>query len=311
MSLTNFPEGGRAAAAPTSQLTTKVTMPALAGMKRQGKPITALTAYDYATSRLVDEAGIDMILVGDSLAMVVLGHDNTLAVTVDEMLHHTRAVRRAVRRALVVADMPFGSYHGTVADGVANAVRFVKEAGAEAVKIEGARIELVRALTAAEIPVVGHLGLTPQSVHRMGGYRVQAKTAETVLQLRADAEALADAGAGAIVLEGVPREVAAAVTASLAIPTIGIGAGPECDGQILVFHDILNMTFAPHAKFVRQYADVAALIRDAVEHYREDVEHRAFPTDEESYHLSEGVRDAVREQVEAAGLPSLARIRQV
>jgi len=294
MSLTNPPEQSRGenrnAAAPTPFLTTKVTMPALAEMKRQGKPITALTAYDYATSRLVDEAGIDMILVGDSLAMVVLGHDNTLSVTVDEMLHHTRAVRRAVRRALVVADMPFGSYHGKLSEAVGNAVRFVKEAGAEAVKIEGPRTELVRALTEAEIPVVGHLGLTPQSVHRMGGYRVQAKTAEAMLQLRADAEALAEAGAGAIVLEGVPREVAAAVTADLAIPTIGIGAGPECDGQILVLHDILNMTFAPHAKFVRQYADVSAVIRDAVERYREDVEHRAFPTDEESYHLPAAVR---------------------
>src|SRR5580698_6891509 len=183
MSLTNFPYEGKPVAAPTSQLTTKVTMPALAEMKRQGKPISALTAYDYATSRLVDEAGIDLILVGDSLAMVVLGHDNTLAVTVDEMLHHTRAVRRAVRRALVVADMPFGSYHGSIEDGVANAVRFVKEAGAEAVKIEGARVELVRALVDAQIPVVGHLGLTPQSLHRMGGYRVQAKTAETVQQI--------------------------------------------------------------------------------------------------------------------------------
>jgi 3-methyl-2-oxobutanoate hydroxymethyltransferase len=279
-------------------------------MKRQGKPITALTAYDYATSRLVDEAGIDVILVGDSLAMVVLGHDNTLAVTVDEMLHHTRAVRRAVRRALVVADMPFGSYHGKVSAGVANAVRFVKEAGAEAVKIEGPRTELVRALTEAEIPVVGHLGLTPQSVHRMGGYRVQAKTAETLSQLRADAVALAEAGAGAIVLEGVPREVAAAVTADLAIPTIGIGAGPECDGQILVFHDILNMTFAPHAKFVRQYADAAALIRDAVERYREDVEHRAFPTDEESYHLPAAVREAV-EAAEVSELPPAAGIHRV
>jgi 3-methyl-2-oxobutanoate hydroxymethyltransferase len=296
MSLTNPSEESRSenrnAAAPTPFLTTKVTMPALAEMKRQGKPITALTAYDYATSRLVDEAGIDLILVGDSLAMVVLGHDNTLSVTVDEMLHHTRAVRRAVRRALVVADMPFGSYHGKLSEGVANAVRFVKEAGAEAVKIEGPRTELVRALTDAEIPVVGHLGLTPQSVHRMGGYKVQAKTAETVLQLRADAEALAEAGAGAIVLEGVPREVAAAVTTDLAIPTIGIGAGPECDGQILVFHDILNMTFAPHAKFVRQYADVSAVIREAVERYREDVEHRAFPTDEESYHLPAAARKA-------------------
>jgi 3-methyl-2-oxobutanoate hydroxymethyltransferase len=260
-------------------------MPALAEMKRQGKPISALTAYDYATSRLVDEAGIDLILVGDSLAMVVLGHDNTLAVTVDEMLHHTRAVRRAVRRALVVADMPFGSYHGSVEDGVANAVRFVKEAGAEAVKIEGARVELVRALVDAEIPVVGHLGLTPQSLHRMGGYRVQARTAETVQQIKADALALAEAGAGAIVLEGVPREVAAAITAEVSVPTIGIGAGPDCDGQILVFHDLLHLTFGPPAKFVRRYADAAGLIRGAVEHYREDVEHRAFPSDEESYHL--------------------------
>jgi 3-methyl-2-oxobutanoate hydroxymethyltransferase len=291
----HFPPEGRASAAPGSALTTKVTMPALAGMKREGKPITALTAYDYATSRLVDEAGIDLILVGDSLAMVVLGHDNTLAVTVDEMLHHTRAVRRAVRRALVVADMPFGSYHGSLAEGVANAVRFVKEAGAEAVKIEGPRVELVRALTEAEIPVVGHLGLTPQSVHRMGGYKVQAKTAETVIRLRAEAQALAEAGAGALVLEGVPREVAAAITAELAIPVIGIGAGPDCDGQILVFHDILNLTFAPQAKFVRRYADVAAVIREALEHYREDVEHHAYPSDEESYHLSESAMGAVRE----------------
>ena len=297
MSLTNmpwgFPNADKPAAAPTSQLTTKVTMPTLAGMKREGKPITALTAYDYATSRLVDEAGIDLILVGDSLAMVVLGHDNTLAVTVDEMLHHTRAVRRAVRRALVVADMPFGSYHGSIEEGVANAVRFVKEAGAEAVKVEGPRVELVRALTEAQIPVIGHLGLTPQSVHRMGGYRVQAKSVEDALQLRADAAALAHAGAGAIVLEGVPREVAAAITAELEIPTIGIGAGPDCDGQILVFHDILNLTFAPHAKFVRQYADAAALIRNAVDRYREDVEHRAFPTDDESYHLPAAALEAL------------------
>jgi 3-methyl-2-oxobutanoate hydroxymethyltransferase len=274
-------------------------MPALAEMKRQGKPISALTAYDYATSRLVDEAGIDMVLVGDSLAMVVLGHDNTLAVTVDEMLHHTRAVRRAVRRALVVADMPFGSYHGSVAEGLANAVRFVKEAGAEAVKIEGPRVELVRALSEAEICVVGHLGLTPQSVHRMGGYRVQARTAEGVEQLMTDAQALADAGAGALVLEGVPREAAAAITAELPIPTIGIGAGPDCDGQILVFHDLVNLTFAPAAKFVRRYGDAAALIREAVEHYREDVEHRAFPADEESYHLAEAERREMEAKADA------------
>lgn len=297
MSLTNFPHGGPVSA---GNPTTKVTMPALAEMKRQGKPIVALTAYDYATARLVDEAGIDLLLVGDSLAMVVLGHENTLAVTVDEMLHHTRAVRRAVRRALVVADMPFGSYHGAVAEGVANAVRFVKEAGAEAVKIEGARVELVQALTEAEIPVVGHLGLTPQSVHRMGGYRVQARTAETVDRLRADARALEGAGAGALVLEGVPREVAAAITAELRIPTIGIGAGPQCDGQILVFHDMVNLSFAPAAKFVRRYADVAGLMRTAVEHYREDVEQRAFPSDAESYHLPEAVRRALGPQAEEA-----------
>src|ERR1700678_4274031 len=203
MSLTAFTGGS----SPSGTPITKVTMPALAEMKRQGKPISALTAYDYATSRLVDEAGIDLVLVGDSLAMVVLGHENTLAITVDEMLHHTRAVRRAVRRALVVADMPFGSYHGTIADGVANAVRFVKEAGAEAVKIEGPRTELVRSLTASEIPVVGHLGLTPQSVHRMGGYRVQARSMEAIDELRTSALALEEAGWFALVLEGVPREL--------------------------------------------------------------------------------------------------------
>jgi 3-methyl-2-oxobutanoate hydroxymethyltransferase len=296
MSVTNFPGG--ADAAPQSALTTgaslpKVTMPVLAEMKRQGKPICALTAYDYATSRLADEAGIDLILVGDSLAMVVLGHENTLAVTVDEMLHHTRAVRRGVRRALLVADMPFGSYHGTVGEGVANAIRFVKEAGAEAVKIEGARVELVSALSEAEIPVVGHLGLTPQSIHRMGGYRVQARTADAVLKLRADALALAEAGAGALVLEGVPREVAALITAELPIPTIGIGAGPDCDGQILVFHDLVGLTFAPAAKFVRRYGDAGTVIRSAIEEYRGDVERRAFPSDEESYHLPEAARRAL------------------
>jgi 3-methyl-2-oxobutanoate hydroxymethyltransferase len=291
MSVTNLPGGSTSAS--TGVPPTKVTMPALAEMKRQGKTIAALTAYDYPTSRLADEAGIDLILVGDSLAMVVLGQENTLAITVDEMLHHTRAVRRAVHRALVVADMPFGSYHGTISEGVANAIRFVKEAGAEAVKIEGPRVELVRALSEAEIPVVGHLGLTPQSLHRMGGYRVQARSMEAALQLKADAHALALAGAGALVLEGVPREAAAAITADLPIPTIGIGAGPDCDGQILVFHDLVNLTFAPTAKFVRRYADAGALIRTAIEHYREDVERRAFPSDEESYHLPEAARQAL------------------
>ena len=288
MSITNLGRSADSSGFASSQ--TKVTVPALTEMKRQGKPISSLTAYDYSSARLADEAGIDLLLVGDSLAMVVLGHDNTLAITVDEMLHHARAVRRAVRRALVVVDMPFGSYHGTLAEGLANAVRFVKEAGAEAVKIEGPRFELVQGLADAEIPVIGHLGLTPQSLHRMGGYRVQARTAEAVKRLRNDALALARAGAGAIVLEGVPREVAAEITSALPIPTIGIGAGPDCDGQILVYHDLLNLTFTPAAKFVRQYADAGSLIRSAIEHYREDVEHRAFPSDAESYHLPKSAR---------------------
>jgi 3-methyl-2-oxobutanoate hydroxymethyltransferase len=266
---------------------TPVTFQALQQKKHAGRPITALTAYDYATARLVDQAGIDLILVGDSLAQVVLGYDTTLPVTVDEMLHHTRAVRRAVRRAIVAADMPFGSYHGAVAEGVANAVRFVKEAGAQAVKIEGgaSRAELVAGITAAEIPVIGHLGLTPQSVHRMGGYRVQGKTAAAISELLHDAHTLEAAGAVLIVLEGMPREVAARITSEIGIPTIGIGAGPDCDGQILVFHDLVNLTFSPPAKFVRQYADAGALIRDAVEGYRRDVEERSFPGDQESYHL--------------------------
>src|SRR5580658_4907337 len=297
MSLTQPPAGAHHSQPGVS--IPKVTMPALTEMKRQGKPISALTAYDYSTARLVDEAGVDLILVGDSLAMVVLGQENTLAVTVDEMLHHTRAVRRAVHRSLVVSDMPFGSYHGPISDGVANAVRFLKEAGAEAVKIEGPRTELVQALVEAEIPVVGHLGLTPQSVHRMGGYRVQAKTAEAARQLRSDAEALAEAGAGAIVLEGVPREVAATITADLSIPIIGIGAGPECDGQILVFHDILNLTFAsPPAKFVRRYGDAAALITDAVHAFQENVVSHQYPADSESYHLSKETQQALETVLE-------------
>jgi 3-methyl-2-oxobutanoate hydroxymethyltransferase len=284
MSLAKMPSALRAGTT-SLEKSPRVTLPALLEMKRSSKPITALTAYDYASARIVDQAGIDLILVGDSLAMVVMGHENTLSVTVDEMLHHTRAVRRAVERALVVADMPFGSYHGSADAAVANAVRFVKEAGAEAVKIEGPRTEIVRAMVEAEVPVIGHLGLTPQSVNRMGGFRVQAKTASTADQLRRDAMKLAEAGAGAIVLEGIPREVAARITAELPIPTIGIGAGPECDGQILVLHDLLNLSFQPKAKFARRYVDLASIMTEAIQHYRADVEEKSFPSDEESYHL--------------------------
>jgi 3-methyl-2-oxobutanoate hydroxymethyltransferase len=292
MSVTNFCSAdAQNASAPRA----KVTFQTLQEKKQNGRPITALTAYDYATARPVDEAGIDLILVGDSLAQVVLGYDSTLPVTMDEMLHHTRAVRRAVKRAIVAADMPYGSYHVSVQEGVANAARFIKEAGAEAVKIEGGanRVELVERLTDAEIPVIGHLGLTPQSVHRMGGYKVQGKSMAAADALLKDALALEAAGAVSIVLEGMPREVAQHITAKLNVPTIGIGAGPDCDGQILVFHDLVNLSFSKPAKFVRQYGDAAGLFRSAVEGYLHDVEQREFPSESESYHLPKETRAAL------------------
>ena len=287
MSLTTFvPATSRGA------LSAKVTIPSLQQKKDLRQPITAITAYDYASARLIDEAGLDLILVGDSLAMVMQGQPDTLSITVDEMLLYARGVRRAVKRALVVADMPYGSYQADDREGVTNAIRFLKEAGAEGVKIEGGsnRAELVRRLSDAEVPVMGHIGLTPQSVHRMGGYKVQGKTLAAVDRLRADALALEAAGCFAIVLEGMPRELGTILTAELKIPTIGIGAGPDCDGQILVLHDMLSLTFAPPAKFVRRYADIGANIREALEGYRQDVESRSFPTEEESYHLPAGVQ---------------------
>jgi 3-methyl-2-oxobutanoate hydroxymethyltransferase len=265
----------------------KVTVATIREKKLQHEPITSLTAYDYATARLVDDAGLDIILVGDSLAQVVLGYDNTLPVTVDEMLHHTRAVRRAVKRAMVIADMPYASYHVSRREAIKNAACFVKDGGAEAVKIEGGekRADLVRRFIDAEIPVMGHIGLTPQSVHAMGGYKVQGKTQGAIEQLVRDAIALDRAGAFTIVLEGIPREVAAMITKEVDAATIGIGAGPDCDGQILVFHDLVGLSFTPPAKFVRQYADASALIRDAVEGYRRDVLAGTYPNDAESYHL--------------------------
>jgi 3-methyl-2-oxobutanoate hydroxymethyltransferase len=269
----------------------KITVPEILQRKSSAadspsKKIVCLTAYDYPTARLADEAGVEVILVGDSLGMVVLGYDSTLPVTVDEMLHHTRAVRRGTRRALVVADMPYGSFHTDTAESLRNAVRFVKEAGAEAVKIEGGerRLELISRLTEAEIPVMGHVGLTPQSLNTLGGYRVQGKTADAAEQLLRDARAVEAAGAFAVVLEAVPRELAAQITRDLRIPTIGIGAGPDCDGQILVVHDILGLTFNQTPKFARRYANVGEAISNAMNQYCEDVRRGAFPSDAESYH---------------------------
>ena len=273
----------------------KITVASLREKKLHHEPITCLTAYDYATSRLVDEAGIDIVLVGDSLAMTMLGYDNTLSVTVDEMLHHAKAVRRGVKNAFLVVDMPYGSYHLSADEGVRNASRFIKEAGVEAVKIEGGekRAELIRQIIDAEIPVAGHIGLTPQSVNVMGGYKVQGKSLSAIEQLMRDAVALDRAGVACIYLEGIPREVAAMITAEVQTPTVGIGAGPECDGQVLVFHDILNLTFGPPAKFVRRYADAAAMITDAVHSFRADVVSHQYPSDNESYHLPKETQSAL------------------
>jgi 3-methyl-2-oxobutanoate hydroxymethyltransferase len=278
----------------------KITVPELTGRKpRAGSlatpRITCLTAYDYPTARLVDDAGVDIILVGDSLGMVVLGYESTLPVTMDEMLHHTRAVRRATRHALLVADMPFGSYHGAAAEAVANAVRFVKEAGAEAVKLEGGerRLELIARLVEAEIPVMAHIGLTPQSVHAMGGFKVQGRTAETAERLLRDAHAVEAAGAFSVVLESIPRELAADITAELRIPTIGIGAGPECDGQVLVLHDMAGLSPGRQPKFTRGYADLAGELSRAVAAYCDDVRQGRFPADAESYHLPAEMRVAL------------------
>jgi 3-methyl-2-oxobutanoate hydroxymethyltransferase len=282
-------------AIPSGDPRPKVTPANLQEKKLRHEPITALTAYDYATARLVDQSGIDLILVGDSLAQVVLGYDTTLPVTMEEMLHHARAVRRAVKRALLAVDMPFGSYHVQSSESVHNAVRFMKEAGAEAVKIEGGekRVSLVHRLIDAEIPVLGHLGLTPQSVHAMGGYKVQGKDLAAIEQLMRDALALERAGVFAMVLEGIPREVATMITAEVRVPTIGIGAGPDCDGQILVLHDLIGLSFSHPAKFVRSYANLGGAITQAVEAYRQDVAERRYPADEESYHLPQEVRSAL------------------
>lgn len=256
-----------------------------------------MTAYDYSMARLIDEAGIDIVLVGDSLGMVALGHENTLAVTMDEMIHHTRAVKRGVRNALLVGDMPFMSYHTSNEEAVANAGRFIKEGAAEAVKIEGGVrvIERVRAIVQSGISVMGHVGLTPQSLHQFGGYRIQGKSHQDCRQIKRDALALQKAGVFCIVIEGVIAELAAEITQELDIPTIGIGAGPHCDGQILVSNDMLglNQDFIP--KFVKKYADVGSTMNIAISTFIEEIQSGIFPAEEHSYHDK---REPLRKVVE-------------
>jgi 3-methyl-2-oxobutanoate hydroxymethyltransferase len=265
----------------------KVSAPSLRASKERGERLVCLTAYDYPTARVVDEAGIDIILVGDSLGNVVLGYGNTVPVTLEEILIHVKAVRRGVQRALLVADMPYGSFHTGADDAVRNALRLVKEGGAEAIKLEGGhkRVHLVKRLVDEEVAVMGHIGLTPQSINKLGSYRVQGKTAAAARQMLDDARALEDAGAFAIVLEVVPREIAKLITESISIPTIGIGAGVHCDIQVLVLHDMLGFSFGKQPRFVRPYANLRATMTDALSHYAEDVRNGTYPSEQESYGL--------------------------
>jgi 3-methyl-2-oxobutanoate hydroxymethyltransferase len=260
--------------------------------KKGRQRITFVTAYDFPTAKLADEAGFDMVLVGDTLAEVVLGYETTLPVTFETMLHHTTAARRAVRRALLVADLPYGTYQVSEEHAVRFAVRFVKEGGAQAVKLEGGqkRVNLIRRMMDAEIPIMGHIGLTPQSVHRMGGYKVQGRLEVDIERLLQDAVALDKAGVFAMVLEGIPREVAKAISEEVSAPTLGIGAGPDCDGQVMVLNDLLGLTFKRPAKFVRQYFQGASDIGTALAQFRADIELGAYPTDAESYHLPGDLR---------------------
>jgi len=280
-----------------SQLvSSKVTVPHVRAHKaRDGaEPLVMVTAYDAPGARVADAAGVDMILVGDSVAMVVLGYDDTLQVTIDDMAHHTAAVARAKPRPLIVGDLPWMSYHVSTEETVRNAAQLIR-AGAQSVKLEGGakRVPMVEAIVDAEIPVMGHIGLTPQSVNAMGGFKVQGRESEAALALIADAKALQHAGCFALVIEGVPDEVAALVTAAVDIPTIGIGAGPRCDGQVLVLHDVLGIEDRVTPKFVRRYADVKGISIDGVRRFADDVRGGHFPGHEESYHLNAAQSEAM------------------
>ncbi|HWM89433.1 MAG TPA: 3-methyl-2-oxobutanoate hydroxymethyltransferase [Thermoanaerobaculia bacterium] len=260
-----------------------VTVPWVAAAPRRGDHLVMITAYDFPQGKTADAAGVDIILVGDSLAMVVLGHPDTLSVTLDEMIHHTRAVRRGVKRALLVADMPYGSFHLGPEQAVASAIRFVKESGAQAVKIEGARTDVVAALVAAEIPVMAHLGLTPQSLHRLGGFKVQGRDDKAKEAILAAALELEEVGAFSLVLECVPTDLAAEISDRLEIPTIGIGAGAHCDGQVLVYHDLLGLEERIAPRFVRRYAELGHASREAIARFADDVRNGRFPAPDESY----------------------------
>jgi 3-methyl-2-oxobutanoate hydroxymethyltransferase len=275
------------------RLVARATVLSLKEKKRNGQKISMLTAYDFPTARMMDEVGIDMILVGDSLGNVVLGYETTLFVTMDDMVHHTKAVTRAAKNTMVVADMPFLSFHISVEESLRNAGRLMQEAGAHAVKIEGGRerVAVVRALTESGIPVMGHIGLTPQTVHQLGGFRVQGKDVESARRLIDDAKALEEAGAFAVVLECVPAPLAKKVTQEVGIPTIGIGAVPDCDGQVLVNHDMIGLFGGHVAKFVRQYAQVGEIMKEAFKAYKEDVEKGTFPAEEHCYTIKEDVLD--------------------
>src|SRR5881296_1240394 len=281
----NRPAEGPGAPGESSPSTSRVTVPELRAARERGRRIVMLTAYDYPTARILDAAGIDILLVGDSLGNTVLGYESTLPVTMEEMLHHTRAVARGVRRALVVGDMPYLSFQTGRRDAIRNAGRFLKEGGAAAVKIEGGRrrAALVRALLDAEIPVMGHIGLTPQSVHLMGGYRVQGKKIDQARALVDDAVALEDAGVFALVLEGMPETTGRAITEAISIPTLGIGAGRYCDGQVLVFHDLVGLGEGTPPKFARRYARIGDAIATAVGRFIADVRDGSFPSEAEIY----------------------------
>lgn len=271
------------------QLRKKVTTHTLREKKERGEPISMLTAYDYPTALAMEHAGMDVILVGDSLGMVVLGYENTLPVSMEEMLHHCRAVARGAKTPLLVGDMPFMSYQASIEEAVRNAGRFLQHGGMDTVKLEGGRerIETVRAIVGAGIPVMGHLGLTPQSVHQLGGYRAQGKTAEAARRLLEDAVLLEEAGCFSIVLESVPSQLGGLISQRLAIPTIGIGAGPECDGQVLVSHDLLGLFERFTPRFVKQYASFHADMQRAFSEYIQDVQGRSFPAAEHTLEMAE------------------------